>query len=593
MTRFCFKKFQLEDIARAALLDGLPFTWEPGMGKTLAGIAWPIIKQARRVLLVVPGQLHRDFRREAHRFRIHITSLTHHRQLASFGIQKPLPTPPHPTKNGSARPRQPRFFITTYHELGYNHTSGGRPSMADHIAKLIDAGAGFDCVVADEVTRLQGGDETHIAAGVLKLNPPMRLALTGTPAKNRLESFHFLACWAAGENWPYEATRKGRDEFAREHLMTVRSKGQTERTARLTNIHHLWRITAPIVVRRCKIDCGEDIPPKIVKDIALQPGSIQSIVYANHLFYPPLISAAGRPVNGFGRVAMQLNYLRQAALAPHSPSLGIVQSAAEGIKKSSTDFNPKMATCLSLVAKVIRTGQQIIIGSPFRAFSHSLHARLRQAKVSSLLLDGQTPPLVRGKLAEHFKSGRYAVLVVGIAAMGEGFDFSNCSHLILPALSWAYDENEQFVNRIWRITSKKPVRIYTLSIAGTIDERLAQLYAEKSASAQLAFDYRLIDNDVEDVDLGELLKHSIKAFNPAAVTLDETAMQHQWHAKLRNQLTRAEAVYRRKHPLSPISVKQNFPKPLPTPPNPRANTEKKSEVDWRAISRILKQALAA
>lgn len=583
--KFTFKKFQREDLARAALTDGVVLTWEPGMGKTLAGITWPLIKEARRTLLVVPGQLHRDFRREARRFNIHITSLTHRTQLSGFNLHKPLHTHTHP---GSAPPH--RFFITTYHELGYNHTSHGEPSMSACIAKLIKAGAGFDCVVVDEGTHLQGGDETHIAKGVLNLEPQMRLVLTGTPSKNRLESFHFLASWATSDRWPYERTRKARDEFAREHLMTIRAHGSTERTARLTNVHHLWRVTAPVVIRRRKLDCGEGVPPKIVKDITLQLGTAQAEVYYNHLLYPPLISSAGYPVAGFGRVAMQLGYLRQAALCPHSESLGRVHSAATGAKVSPTNFNPKLATCLSLIARIIRSGQQIIIGSPFRAFSHSLHARLREAKVSSLLLDGRTPPRERGELAEYFKNGRYAVLVVGIAAMGEGFDFSNCSHLVLPALSWAYDENEQFINRIWRITSKKPVRIYTLSIAGTIDERLAQLFAEKSASAQIAFDYRLVDQYTEDLDLAELLKHSIKAFKSDAPTLDETAMEQEWNARLRDKLTKAEAAYRRKHPCHPISVKQKPLKPHPTPTNSHSKIK---EIDWRTVARIVRQTLAA
>ena len=589
--KFRFKKFQTEDLAHAALTDGSVITWEPGMGKTIAGIAWPIIKEARRVLLVVPGQLHRNFRKEALRFNIHITSLTHRNQLTGFGITKPLPTPTKP-KLPTSSFRHPRFFVTTYHQLGYNNTSRGQPSMSQCIAHLIKVGAGFDCVVVDEGTHLQAGDDTHIAKGVINLEPAMRLVLTGTPAKNRLGSFHFLACWAAGDRWPYEQTRKARDLFERDHLMTVRAKGHTERTARLTNVHHLWRVTAPVVIRRRKLDCGEDVPPKIVKEIKLVLSSFQAAVYYNHLLYPPLISSAGHPVNGFGRVAMQLGYLRQAALAPHSPSLGRIHSAATGPKVSHTDFNPKLATCLSLIARIIRTGQQIIIGSPFRAFSDSLHARLREAKVSSLLLDGKTPPIERGDLAEHFKNGRYAVLVVGIAAMGEGFDFDNCSHLVLPSLSWAYDENEQFVNRVWRITSKRPVRIYTLSIAGTIDERLAQLYAEKSASAQIAFDYRLIDQHTEDIDLAELLKHSIKAFKPDAPTLDETEMEQQWETTLRNRLTKAEIAYRRKtaspapdHPSHPISVIQNPFQPHPTPTKPK--------IDWREIRRIVRQTLAA
>jgi SNF2 family DNA or RNA helicase len=577
--RFRFKQFQLEDLARAALVDRVILSWEPGMGKTLAAIAWAIIKGARRVLLVVPGQLHRNFRNEAReKFGRHITSLSHRHQLHGFKLNKPLPTSTNLC----------RFFITTFHELGYNHTRDGSPSLADCIAKLIAKGAGFDCVIVDEGTRLQN-EETHISTGVRKLNPKLRMLLTGTPVKNRLESFFHLAAWVAGDNkngeslWPYPATSKARDQFTRDFLMSVRSNGSTERTARITNTHRLWRLIAPIMIRRRKTECGEDIVPKIVKPIVLQPGTFQAEVYRNHLFYPPLLSSTGRPLHGFGRVAVQLNYLRQAALAPHSASLGRVHSVATGLKKSPTVFNPKFATCLSIAADVVRARKQLIIGSPFRAFSHSLHAYLRAAGVSSLLLDGNTSPDRRGLLAEQFKNGRYAVLVVGVAAMSEGFDFDNCSHLILPSLSWAYDENEQFVNRVWRITSKKPVTIYLLSITGTIDERLAELFAEKSATAQLALDGRLIGDQIEDVDLADLLRHSIKSFHPGAETLDETGMETQWPT-LKNQLALAEARYRKRKPRLKILVTKNLPQPLPT---------SSTKIDWKSINRIVKSALAA
>jgi hypothetical protein len=559
-TRFRFKPFQLEDIARAALVDRAILSWEPGLGKTLAGIAWALIKDARRVLLVVPGQLHRDFRNEAHeKFGIHLTSLTHRSQLKGFGLTKPL-----------ADVGRPRFFLCTYHDLGFNHTSHGAQPMANHLGALIKAGAGVDCVVVDEGTRLQA-DETHIAEGVRKLDPTLRLLLTATPNKNRLESFFYLAAWVGGDLWPYPSTPSARRKFAADHLTAVRANGSTERTARITNLHHFWYLTAPFMIRRRKIETGEAIPPKIVKPIVLQPGTQQAQVYQTHLYHPPLLSSKGRPLKGFGRVAVQLNYLRQAALAPHSPSLGRVQSDGKGPKKSSTDFNPKLVTCLSLIARLLQKREQVIVGSPFRAFNHSLHSRLLEAGVSSLLLDGKINPYARGELAAQFYNGRHSVSVVGLAAMSEGFNFDNCYHLILPSFSWAFDENEQFVNRIWRITSRKAVHIYPLSIAGTIDQRLTELYYEKTATSQLAFDHRLIDEYQEDVDLSDLLRHSIKAFKPGAATLDETAMEAQWTARLRNRLTRAEARYRTKHPL-PNSVKQISFLPPTTPENPNSNS---------------------
>ncbi len=320
-------------------------------------------------------------------------------------------------------------------------------------------------------------------------------------------------------------------------------KTTTRRTARITNVHHLWEIISPLLIRMRKADCGEDLPPKILKPVILQPGTTQAKVYRQHLLHPPLFSQRGNPTHGFGQVALQLNLLRQAALCPHAAALGRVKSGGPGPRRSWTDFNPKLAANLALIADLLHKGEQVLVGSPFREYSDALHYRLREAGVSSLLLDGRTAPTVRGELVEGFKSGASSVLVAGLDAMGEGYNFDNCAHLVLPALSWAMDANEQFIHRIWRLTSTRPVTIYTLVIAGTIDERLYASFAEKSTSAQMAIDRALFHDDVHELNLSALLKKAVRDFKPDAATLDESAMEEQWTAKLRGRLTAGEAKY--------------------------------------------------
>ena len=62
------KPFQTSDIARAAMHDGVILAWEPGMGKSLAAVAWPLVKNARRTLIVAPGSLHHQLTVSASKF---------------------------------------------------------------------------------------------------------------------------------------------------------------------------------------------------------------------------------------------------------------------------------------------------------------------------------------------------------------------------------------------------------------------------------------------------------------------------------------------------------------------------------------------
>ena len=135
-----------------------------------------------------------------------------------------------------------------------------------------------------------------------------------------------------------------------------------------------------------------------------------------------------------------------------------------------------MRECLS-------KGDQVIIGLPFRDFSDAIYAKLEEAEVSAVLLDGDTSPEQRGLLAEEFKQRKHAVLIAGLKAMGEGHSFENCSQLVLPALSFAYDENEQFIHRVWRINSPKPVTIYPIVVECSIDQNLSSIFREKRDSS--------------------------------------------------------------------------------------------------------------
>jgi hypothetical protein len=75
------KLFQKQDLARAALHDGLILSWDTGLGKTWAMFLWPllkcgfvtvvdaalgrVLKLKAPVLIVAPGDLHQQITDEA------------------------------------------------------------------------------------------------------------------------------------------------------------------------------------------------------------------------------------------------------------------------------------------------------------------------------------------------------------------------------------------------------------------------------------------------------------------------------------------------------------------------------------------------
>lgn len=690
---FRFRAFQVDDLARAAMHDGLILGWDPGLFKTGAAYVWPWIRCARRVLIVAPEQLHDQIVLEGVRFGIKPRQLLTHEQfyndkllcqLAVDHANGTVLTEP-AADFDSANP--PAFWLTSYSALGLNGGDMWTPETKDNGEIVVnrnivskrkshplyreeqDRNIGlehngmrcvfypslallcshlFDCVVADESVRMKSND-TYCSLGVRMMEPRLRLPLTATPIKNHLDDIFWLAQWACGGHaeptarWPYANTTEAKETFANEHMLieqnhtreaahaarTGRFRTVKKRTSKICNIHRLWKLLGPVVLRRAKDQTGEDIVSKTVIPIRVKPGTAQQIVYQFHLDNPPTIAKNGNAMKKIAAVVSQLQSLRQAALCPDTSNLsevGLSMHALRGLidaamvnadadaaltnkaalvankgertpfanerqnaiaivermaatgkidigkvlavapsleetlrpfvvafdarkhSRSWTDHNPKQAAILKLIEEEISRGEQVVVMSPFQHFSACLYRRLIEANVSACLLDGNIPPKRRGQIAYQFKRKKFAVLVAGIHSMGEGNSFECASVLILPSLDWAYDKNKQAIDRVHRLVSKKPVKIYTMVTTNTIDERLESVFREKGDSSNLALDGRLFADKTDEINLGELLAEAIRNFNPRAATVPEKDIEQEWESTLRQKLRHAEERFREFHP---------------------------------------------
>ncbi len=593
--RFQFKPFQKQDLALAGLKDGVILAWETGMGKTIGAFAWPMLKKAKRVLLVAPEGLHHQLRTTGRElFGALVLPLDDIDRFYAWRLNRP----PHELN-------RPVYYLTSYTQLGHNgadewmpkvdlegnrinqvalredrekylRSIGIAPTEEHHnnigetrngitcvwrpsLARIINYHDAFDCVVVDEGTKLQGND-AHVALGVRLLTPRYRLVLTATPIKNRLESFFWLAWWAAGgcpeptALWPYSGSSEAREEFGSHHLQTDSnlSKAQAHfeetgknrafvrRSARVCNIHRLWKLIAPLVVRRTKANCGEEIVQRLIKPVKTPPGTDQWDVYKHYLDNPPEQTAYGKQLNQMNAAGIQINFLRRAALCPWE--MTTAKAMVKGGQSAKFTLNPKMWLVLSIVAECLERGEQVVIGSPFQEFSTVLNNKLVEAGVRVALLDGRVSPEKRGRYAAEFKEGIYDAIIGGIGAMGEGHSLECCPNLILPSLDWAFDVNKQFQDRVWRINSPKPVTIYLPVLEGTVDERLTDIFHEKADTAGLVLDGELPEDMVEEMDMFAFLR-GVKRDSKkkdGVKTIDEADLLTRWPV-LRERLRKAAA----------------------------------------------------
>jgi superfamily II DNA or RNA helicase len=607
---FKFRQFQKEDIAVAAMHDGAIIAWDPGMGKTMALFSWPILKQARRVLIVAPGSLHEQICTEGRtKFKVECTVIRDQEVAADLIRRRILPTATTPANDDDAPyTGMPQFFIVDYRWLGYNGADewkqGAAPEegldedekteacsihrmsinnpihrlrlmtskgvgIADYQPDLFD-GIGlrvrdiqcvhiptlatmiqdsFDCVVCDEAVRLKAG-VSHNANGVLSINSRYRLALTGTPIKNKLPDLFFLACWVTGfhagptARWPYAGTTEDRAEFAKAHSILEENLSAWQRTRRrsirvtnkICNLHRLWKLLAPIIVRRRKDQIGADLVTKTIIPISIQPGTAQQRTYSYALDQP------AEKASILATLGAQLAELRQAASCPDSPML----------RQRSTAHTPKLHAILTLCADILERGEQVVIFSPYQHLSTTISDSLKSAGIKHAMLDGRTNPTRRGQLAATFKAKEFPILICGMSSMGEGHSFDQCPNLILPSVEWAYDVNAQAIERVHRLTSQKPVNIYCFVTKGTIDEKLAAVFAEKGDSSDLALDGKLSEKVTEELNLADLLNAAIENFSPNQETIDEHTLIAAYPTTILPRLLSAQETWRSQNAATPI-----------------------------------------
>jgi hypothetical protein len=130
--------------------------------------------------------------------------------------------------------------------------------------------------------------------------------------------------------------------------------------------------------------------------------------------------------------------------------------------------------------------------------------------------------------------------------MSEGHSFECCNNLIVPSLDWAFDVNDQIIDRVHRLTSTVPVNIWVIETEGSIDQPIAKLFKDKSDSSSLAFDGMLTEEVIQEVDAMQLATIACETFNSGAETLCETDLGKDWRTTLRGKLKGAELCYRMK-----------------------------------------------
>ncbi|WP_455188335.1 DEAD/DEAH box helicase [Actinomyces naeslundii] len=344
-------------------------------------------------------------------------------------------------------------------------------------------------VVCDEAQFVKNRTSATYKA-VRRLRAPSTIAITGTPLENSLMDLWALMSIAAPGLLPDP------ERFGQVYRKPI-DRGDTEALERLR------RRMRPFLLRRTKEQVAADLPAKTEQVLAVELGAKHRKAYDQRLARERqrILGLLEEDTAQSRFIALKaLTTLRQMALDPAlvdgdggndgsgttaaRGAKGAKDKAAatppEGQRRSGRRPSPsaKVEVLLEHLGPIVSEGHRALIFSQFTRYLSGVREHLEDAGVRTAYMDGSTPD--RQKVIDAFRAGEADVFLISLKAGGFGLTLTEADYVFLLDPWWNPQAEEQAVDRTHRIGQDKPVMVYRLVSADTIEEKVMALKEKKA-----------------------------------------------------------------------------------------------------------------
>ena len=325
-----------------------------------------------------------------------------------------------------------------------------------------------DAVILDEAQAIKNPD-SQVARAAYALNADFRLALTGTPVENRLEELWSLMHFAN------RGLLGGRREFDAEVARPI-ADGVPGAAAALRQ-----RIR-PFVLRRLKADVAPELPPRTEAVLTVALDERERAVYdaVRAATQSDLVAA----LRGRRRQARRDEGARGAA----APAPGGLPPGARARAEGRHVVEGRGPARGAGDRRRGRTQGAGLLAVDLAARSHRAGAARRSASRSSA-------STARRAIAATWSTRFQAeigppVMLISLKAGGTGLNLTAADHVFLCDPWWNPAVEDQAADRAHRIGQERPVMVYRLVAADTVEERILALQERKRAIGEAAWAMR-------------------------------------------------------------------------------------------------------
>ncbi|XP_055535606.1 DNA repair and recombination protein RAD54B-like [Wyeomyia smithii] len=470
---------------------------EMGLGKTLQCISaiYTLLRTgpygqtlAKRVLIVTPSSL------------VVSWNLEFSKWLGSERIFTFIVGPNNKLKKYAQSPHIPILIIS--YEM-----------LAKQIADL--ESVKFDLMVCDEGHRLKNSN-IRVFSVIDNIDCKCRILLTGTPIQNDLQEFYSLI------NFVNPGLLGSYSEFKSKYETPIVQLQQPNILPQLqehgnTRLDELNQITSVFVLRRTQEINNKYLPEKQEVVIFVHPSALQQKLLHMALENNNQSGAA------FTSPLQLITILKKIC---NHPSLIATKTEndPESLTKLLNDHLPvwtemgpadsgKVGILEVLLERLIERREKVVIVSYYSKTLDMITGLCEYHNYKFCRLDGSTPSNDRCKIVSSFNSSTSDIFIMLLSAKagGAGLNLVGASRLVLFDNDWNPASDLQAMSRIWRDGQTRPVYIYRLITAYSIEEKIYQRQISKTSLSGTVIDQKQNLNNLKfsDEDLKDLFSTSI------------------------------------------------------------------------------------
>ena len=410
-----------------------------GLGKTAQVIAFisGVIerKLLEHILIVVPGTLLENWKREFKFFAPELIPYIHH------GSQR---------TGSPAVLKKQQIIVTSY-------------SMIINDLYLFNK-ISWGLTILDEASLIKN-PEAERRTSLKALSSAVKIAMTGTPVENSLTDLWSLADYVhpgyLGSRSDFNSRYGAKNHFDLNNSGLVRLRDDI----------------SYIMLRRKKEDVLDNLPERIDIHQALGMHDKEAAAYEGKRND---ILAAATGENSGSHILKMITELRMFTTHPllREPA----QLAEAGIKELR-NASYKFSRMLELIHEISVKQEKVIIFTEFLDMIDTLKRVLFYVwPVEILTIDGRVETTERQVNIDRFSaSDGFSIMILNPKTAGMGLNITAANHVIHYTRQWNPALEEQASARSYRNGQKKAVNIYYLYYADTIEEVIDERLRNKTA----------------------------------------------------------------------------------------------------------------